>query len=188
MDLNRGRHEIPLFDKKTGKTIYGLEALAFVLGSKWTWLKPFFRSAAFFWIFYPLYQIITYNRRVIAGCAAACGFDCAPDLNRFYRSVYLFLAGGFIAMTALMLMSVNSMAANPAAATALLAGMMIVGTLVTAVKRIAVDELAAWNYAGNYVTTTLIVAICLAPLWLMPTGGLHAAVHDDCDSCFDRIE
>ena len=170
MDLNRGRHEIPLFDKKTGQTIYGLEALAFILGSKWTWLKPFFRSAAFYWMFYPLYQIITYNRRVIAGCAAACGFDCAPDLNRFYRSVYLLLASGFVGMTALKLMTVDSLAANPAAA-ALLVGLAIAGTIVTAVKRIAVDELAAWNYAGNYVTTTLIVAICLTPLWLMPSAG-----------------
>ena len=171
MDLNRGRHEIPLFDKKTGQTIYGLEALAFILGSKWTWLQPFFRSAAFYWMFYPLYQIITYNRRVIAGCAAACGYDCAPDLNRFYRSVYLLLAGGFVAMTALKLMSVDSMAVNAAAASALLGGLAVVGIIVTAVMRISVDQLAAWNYAGNYATTTLIVAIFLAPVWLWPTAG-----------------
>ena len=122
-------------------------------------------------MFYPLYQIITYNRRVIAGCAVACGFDCAPDLNRFYRTVYLLLASGFVGMTALKLMTVDSLAANPAAAAALLVGLAIAGTIVTAVKRIAVDELAAWNYAGNYVTTTLIVAICLTPLCRMPSAG-----------------
>ena len=89
VDLDRGRHEIPLFDRDTKETIYGLKALTYVLGSRWTWLKPFFESRVFMWMFYPLYQIITYNRRVIAGCQACCGFDCAPDLNRFYRSVYL---------------------------------------------------------------------------------------------------
>ncbi len=40
VDLDRGRHEIPLFDRSSKQTIYGLDALTFILGSRWTWLNP----------------------------------------------------------------------------------------------------------------------------------------------------
>ena len=43
-----------------------------------------------------MYQIITYNRRIIAGSSApANGFDCAPDFNAFYRWLYIGLATVF---------------------------------------------------------------------------------------------
>ena len=96
IDMDRGRHEIPLYDRATGETIYGLTTMTHILASRWAWMNPIFESKPFYWTFHPIYQIITYNRRVIAGCKHCCGFDCAPDLNKFYRSVYLGIAGAFI--------------------------------------------------------------------------------------------
>ena len=177
VDLDRGRHEIPLFDRSTKETIYGLAALTHVLGSRWTWLKPFFESRVFMWMFYPLYQIITYNRRVIAGCKAYCGFDCAPDLNRFYRSVYLLIAGIAISSVGGLLVTVGGFGAtlNPFnAAVWLLIALAIVGFVVAVIKRATSGAVVTWDYLGNHATSVLIVAITLVPMLAWPTmpGGL----------------
>jgi hypothetical protein len=93
LDLNRARHEIPLYDTATGEVRYGLDALFLIIGARMPLFKPLFRSAIFRAPLYQLYQIITYNRRIIAASVSPkTGFDCAPDLNVFYRWVYIALA------------------------------------------------------------------------------------------------
>jgi hypothetical protein len=89
IDINRARHEIPLYDTETGETLYGKEALFFIFGEAFPLLKPLFRFSFFRTIIFGLYQIITYNRRIIAGSKTPqTGFDCAPDFNAFYRWLY----------------------------------------------------------------------------------------------------
>jgi hypothetical protein len=90
IDINRARHEIPLYDTETGHTLYGKEALFFIFGEAFPLLKPLFRFSFFRAIIFGLYQIITYNRRIIAGSKTPqTGFDCAPDFNSFYRWLYI---------------------------------------------------------------------------------------------------
>ena len=164
VDLDRGRHEIPLYDRSTHETIYGLAALTFILGSRWTWLKPVFKSLVFYWIFHPLYEIITYNRRVIAGCKHCCGFDCAPDLNRFYRSVYLGLAGTFVFFIFGLLLAnwnVFSMVGL-----GLISGLAAFGILYGGMTR-RIGSVEAWNFAGNFFTTMVMVSAALIPGLLM---------------------
>jgi predicted DCC family thiol-disulfide oxidoreductase YuxK len=94
IDIERARHEIPLFDRQTGDTLYGKEALFFIIGAAMPVIKPLFSFPPFRYLIYILYQIITYNRRIIAGSKAPdCGFDCAPDFNPFYRWLYIGLVG-----------------------------------------------------------------------------------------------
>ena len=171
VDLDRGRHEIPLFDRTTKETIYGLAALTYVLGSRWTWLKPFFESRVFMWMFYPLYQIVTYNRRVIAGCQACCGFDCAPDLNRFYRSVYLLIAGVVICLICGLLLAHGDVAAalNPfTTAVWLTIAFIFVGVVIAILKRATVGSTATWDFVGNRATSVLIFALATIPLLICP--------------------
>lgn len=93
LDLQRARHEIPLYNRLTGKTIYGYEAL-FALLTEWHPIfKPLFAFPPFRGFIYYLYQLITYNRRVIAGSISPqAGFNCAPDFHYNYRLLYIFLA------------------------------------------------------------------------------------------------
>lgn len=93
IDIQRCRHEIPLYDRTTQTVIYGPHALYLMIGSKWPMLKPLFEVGAFRTFIYFLYQIITYNRRIIAGSGSTNkGFDCAPDFHLTYRWVYILLA------------------------------------------------------------------------------------------------
>lgn len=89
IDFDRARHEIPLLDTQTGEVTYGLNALFLIIGEQMPIFKPLFRSSWFRPLLYPLYQIITYNRRIIAGSGAPkSGCDCAPDVNLFYRWLF----------------------------------------------------------------------------------------------------
>jgi predicted DCC family thiol-disulfide oxidoreductase YuxK len=93
IDMDRARHEIPLYDTQTGETLYGKEALFFIIGEKLPLFKPLFQFNLFRIFIHGLYQIITYNRRIIAGSKPPKnGFDCAPDFNAFYRWLYIGLA------------------------------------------------------------------------------------------------
>ncbi len=93
LDLDRARHEIPLLDTETGEVLYGLDALFLILGTRFPILRPLFRSRLFRAPLYQLYQIITFNRRIIAGTTPPTqGFNCAPDVNLFYRWLYIGLA------------------------------------------------------------------------------------------------
>lgn len=94
IDIDRARHEIPLYDRITGETLYGKEALFFILGEAIPIFRPLFRMRLFRAFIFCLYQIITYNRRIIANSRPpAKGFDCAPDFNAFYRWLYIGIMG-----------------------------------------------------------------------------------------------
>lgn len=161
IDLERGRHEIPLYDRETQTTRYGLEALTFLLGSRWTWMKPIIGTRIFRAALYPLYQLITYNRRLIAGTGGPTqGFDCAPDFNPFWRSVYLVLALGL------------SLWIFMALGTALPFELPIVGGLLPAALLAYLlletprKKIPAWDYWGNLLTVGLIGALLMLPaLW-----------------------
>ena len=96
IDIDRARHEIPLYDKVTGETLYGKEALFFIIGEAVPVFRPLFRWRWFRGLIFALYQLITYNRRIIANSRPpASGFDCAPDFHVFYRWLYIGMMGMF---------------------------------------------------------------------------------------------
>jgi predicted DCC family thiol-disulfide oxidoreductase YuxK len=154
VDLLRGRHEIPLHDLSTGETVYGLDALFLILGTRFPPFQPLFRWRPFRAVLQFLYNLISYNRRIIAGTRPpATGFDCGPDRHPFYQTVYIFLA--LTAGLALAWPLVPVMAATPAGAvlgttTASLFGVMLVmGGFVP-------DRL---TYMGHWSTVFLITML-----------------------------
>lgn len=180
IDLDRGRHEIPLYDRVSGETIYGLKAMTHILGSRWSWLNPIFESKPFWLFFHPLYQIITFNRRVIAGCKHCCGFDCAPDLNKFYRSIYLGISGAMVLLISILLILGDTRLGAIGLGT--IAAFGCYGLIAGTIHRVASGSLAAWNFAGNYFTTVLIVAVTLLPAILLGTATPEPLVWGSCGS------
>ena len=158
LDLDRARHEIPLYDQVTGETLYGLDALFFLLGQRFPWCRPLFRLRAFRAALYTLYQIITFNRRIIAGSSSpAAGFDCAPDVNRFYRWVYIGLA---LLATALLMRPLPALAGSWIPAMLVLHGVALaIGLLLP--KRL--------DLAGHTATMLLLNALLLR---LLPDGAV----------------
>lgn len=92
MDLQRSRHEIPLVDLQSGETIYGLDALLFLLAQKWPATR-ILNKTPFYWFFKRLYALVSYNRRIIAASEKQeIKFDCTPDFNMKYRVVFIAFA------------------------------------------------------------------------------------------------
>ena len=93
MDLQRSKHEIPLVDLSNGETIYGLDALLFILSEKWPLTGKVIRIKPLYWFFKRLYATVSYNRRIIvASQKQETLFDCAPDFNLKYRRVFILFA------------------------------------------------------------------------------------------------
>jgi hypothetical protein len=99
IDIQRGRDEIPFFDRNTGVTLYGIDTLLEILGQK----APFVKSIGNFkpakWSLQRLYKLISYNRKVIV--AKKCGtgrFDCSPAFNCFYRVLFMTICLLFISI------------------------------------------------------------------------------------------
>jgi predicted DCC family thiol-disulfide oxidoreductase YuxK len=90
IDIEKGKDEIPLYEKETGKTLYGIDALLEILGQNCKLIKPIGNLKPLNWFLKKLYKLISYNRKVIV--AKKCGtgsFDCSPGFNVFYRMLFM---------------------------------------------------------------------------------------------------
>ena len=154
LDLDRARHEIPLIDRESGDVFYGLDAMTRVIAKGMPAWRPVLRSRLLRLLLTPLYKIITYNRRVIAGThAPTVGFDCAPDRHAGWRWTYIVLMSLLTVWLGL-----------PYLLTGVAAAGALIGLYVTS------DRL---NFLGHYVTVLFIAAvtISLLPLALAPIAA-----------------
>jgi len=93
IDLQKARHHIPLVDANTGEVLYGIQSLCYILAMRFPALKGLLLNKYFQLFWKPLYNLISYNRRVIAGSSAPqTGFDCAPDFKLSQRLNYIGIA------------------------------------------------------------------------------------------------
>lgn len=153
IDLDRARHEIPLLDTQTGEVVYGLNALFLILGERMPFIRPLFRNRFFRAILYQLYQIITYNRRIIAGSKApATGFDCAPDVNLFYRWLYI----GLASTAALGLLAWHAFPPTFLSGALLLLLLILLSSVLFTRKKL--------DFAGHWATIALVSALLVGIL------------------------
>lgn len=91
MDLTRSKHEIPLVDLSGGKTLYGIEALSYLLSQRLPFIQTFLSCKPIHWFCQKLYSFISYNRRVITATTSENkGIDCKPDFHLSYRLLFIF--------------------------------------------------------------------------------------------------
>lgn len=175
IDKDRCRHEIPLYDVETGETLYGYRALFEVIGYKYPIFKPLFRSRFFPLLIHPLYQLVSYNRRIIAGTPPSNkGFDCSPDFHLGYRSLYILLA--LLVSVLLALPFVRSGLAMSSAWVNIGVYLSLGAIGLVAALGIACKQKV--SYWGHLATVLLVdnffAFICLAAFSLM--GGMSATV------------
>lgn len=168
IDFDRARHEIPLLDTQTGEVTYGLNALFLIIGERMPIFKPLFRSPWFRPMLYPLYQIITYNRRIIAGSGAPkTGCDCAPDVNLFYRWLYISLASASAAWLSFSLLMSGDLLGK-----VFVISQLAFFAMVAAVPR-RLDFVGHW--ATVWLATAIVANLLPGPVWLGAGVGLALA-------------
>lgn len=92
IDVDKSRNEIPLLDTATGQVVYGIDALLEILGQRFTVIKTIGHTKLVNRVLKKLYKLISFNRKVIV--AKKCGpgaIDCVPDMNYFYRILFMLL-------------------------------------------------------------------------------------------------
>ena len=169
IDTDRARHEIPLLDREGGETVYGLEALFTLLRSRFLVLSVLLHSRALGAVFSPVYRYISYNRRVIAGCAptpvGTNGFDCAPDFSLSWRVTHLVLC--FVGWL-LLLRNVAAELPILGASIAVSGGVQVVGMVlaITVLPRYC----GVWDRAGSLATNAVTFGLLLALLTAIANG------------------
>jgi hypothetical protein len=90
LDTSRARHEIPLVDLAGGPTLYGIDAMVYLLSRRiplighLSHLKPLYRFFQF------LYSLVSYNRRIIVPSPPhSAAFDCTPAFHLGYRLAFI---------------------------------------------------------------------------------------------------
>jgi hypothetical protein len=90
IDFQKGKNEIPLLDPVSGKIWYGVDSLLEILGQQLPLIKQTGNIKPVKWLLKRLYKLVSCNRKVIV--AKKCGpgsIDCAPDINYFYRLLFI---------------------------------------------------------------------------------------------------
>ncbi len=105
IDIEKGKDHIPLFDPGSRSTLYGIDSLLEILGQKMPWVKRAGHIKPVYWFLGRLYNLVSYNRKVIVARHCAPGaFDCSPAFNPFYRILFLLI---FLSFNSLMLFPVH---------------------------------------------------------------------------------
>jgi len=90
IDFNKGRNEIPLINISSGEVLYGIDALLFILGHRFKFINSIGNIRPVKWMLQKFYKFISYNRKVIVAKKCNSGnIDCSPDLNYFYRILFM---------------------------------------------------------------------------------------------------
>lgn len=168
IDITHSKHEIPLLDLEGGKTLYGLDSLVEVLAAKIPFLKSLMRISFVRTFFYWLYQLISYNRRLIVG-KKGCnnGFDCTPDFNLQFRTYYLIIS-------ILVSLASFSIFTQITAFPIILIMSLVLGISFTAPLFLTTNIQLHYLYFGQYSTIILIGALVLLPsiFYFVLTGAI----------------
>lgn len=158
LDPVRARHEIPLLDRDGGPTLYGVDALVYILRQRLPFVAWGMSIPAVAACVRRLYAVISYNRRVIIPSSGfATGVDCTPDFHLGYRSLFIAFAL-LVFACALVLLFVLGFGLSVAVAFAMLlpvyGAIAIHGLLVRKILGVGAIE-----YAGHSAVTLLLFAL-----------------------------
>lgn len=174
IDINRARHQIPFLNRKTGITLYGIDALLAILEKKFPWLIKVCNNKYLYQGLQQLYHFISYNRRVITATRQSPGsFDCAPDFNSFYR--ILFLCFGFLFNTAMLSIVQDCFMKSSAFSNVSLAEIQFAHLALVACNlfcAITMNKKAALEYLGQVNMLALITILLLLP-WCIVYQFIH---------------
>lgn len=90
IDPIRGRNEVPMVERATGKLYYGTEALVHLFTTDGSFSRKFLSFRPIFRTLDLIYKTFSFNRRLIF--ARNCGnksYYCEPEFNLFYQVLFM---------------------------------------------------------------------------------------------------
>lgn len=169
IDYARGRNEIPLLDKTSGKVWYGVDALLEILGQRFFFIKQTGKLKPINWLLKKLYKLVSFNRKIIVAKKCGAGnIDCSPDMNYRYRILFLLLS---IIFNTLLLFPINdviftTLAGSPIMTSKLQAAHfgLVFGNCLLALR---LHKIKAMEYLGQVSMLATLTILLLMPLLLI---------------------
>jgi hypothetical protein len=90
IDMARAKSEIALLNVQTNEVLYGIDAIALIIGERFPFLNTFLQNSLINSFLRKIYKFISMNRKVIAP-THNISYDraCIPDVNLKYRWFYI---------------------------------------------------------------------------------------------------
>ncbi len=165
INLQKAKHEIPLIDQQGGETIYGIDALLYVLSSKIKLIGIVGRFLPVYWLLKRFYAMISYNRRIIVPIKKEDAPIVHPDFNLKYRLSYIVFAA--VIAAAITYWLGWSLEGVWQGEEQVLGGQMLLiagtGWLATAVIALLLLPDKKVDYLGQLATVMLIGVLVLVP-------------------------
>lgn len=172
IDLQRAKNEIALIDRKNHTVTYGIDSLFKIVGNSWPLLQPLLRFTVFHWVMKKIYFFISYNRKVIVpGQEFESVNACTPDLNLYYRWVYIlftWLFTSFILSGYASLLQPLVPSGSFSREFLLCGGQIVFQSLTVYLDR--KDRII--HYLGNMMTVSFAGGLLLLPSFLLSAFGV----------------
>lgn len=169
IDKDRCRNEIPLINTINNTVTYGIDAILEILGSRFPFIEIIGTIPPVNWFLKKLYNLISYNRRVItASYAINNNFDCTPDFNIKYRTLFLFL--GFCFNTIMLVPEYRHVFINSSLCKANMTELQVSHLMLVMVNFILPVKLSfrqAVEFLGQVNMTALVYSLLLVPLIIL---------------------
>lgn len=96
VDFHKAKNKIALYNEQTNLTIYGIDTLIHIVSHNRIWLNKLLKSSVIYFLLSLLYNLISYNRKLIFPVKAKSNtICCEPDLKHSYRITYIILTAIF---------------------------------------------------------------------------------------------
>lgn len=170
LDIERAGNEIPLYDTKEDKVVYGIDALVTVLDIRMKWIKPIAQLPLVNTGLRKLYKLISFNRKgIVAHIAQPTERECVPTYNYNYKKFFIVLCYFF---SFLLLNTVHAYTLNNYADWLyIISGLMCVAAVVSTHKFYL-------ELASQWMLQLLVVLLVLIPFSLLaPHVSLAALLY-----------
>ena len=100
VDFELARNKIALVNRNNGHATYGIDGLIAVLGNRFTIIKMIAHFKPIHWLLDQLYQLISYNRKIVIPVSCSQSGSCNPSRNWAWRLLFIlicaFTVNGFV--------------------------------------------------------------------------------------------
>jgi hypothetical protein len=172
IDMERAKNEIAFINTNTGTTIYGFDAIRFILLNWLPQLKVALNNSFVDFMGRKLYKFISMNRKVIAPSKIKIDHErhCIPNTNLTYRWIYIVIIALFSSVIINKYsVKLNEIIGQKSNLTREL--IMCFGQIVwqyVFLKQLIKAKMI--DYLGNMITVSMIGTLLLLPMLLL--GGI----------------
>lgn len=92
-DEVKAKNKIALVNRENGVVTYGIDSMLKVLGHRFSFVRILGKFAPIYWFLTQLYNLITYNRKIVIASDCTKLGSCVPSRNVFWRVFFIVFCG-----------------------------------------------------------------------------------------------